>query len=177
MSFVPALILICGPSGAGKTTLARKLSEQLGTEYIGADEFYEKVNGDECIHTNKFDVWMELFRAVHRCEQEQLSCIVDSNALSCSSRDEFINWFPGFHHYMIYVDADDSLRLSNNRKRRRQIPDAIMLDMRVRAEPPVWRTLDKKWRTLIRVQNIDNNYHVVQKEGEVMPLLLRAIVQ
>lgn len=177
MSVVPALILICGPSGAGKTTIAKKMSEKLSVAYIGADEFYKKANGDECVHTNKFEVWMGLFRAIHECEQGKISCIVDSNALSSSGRDEFINWFPGFHHYMIYVDADDSLRLENNKRRRRQIPDDIMLGMRVKAEPPAWRTLDKKWRALIRIQNVDNKYRVIQKEGEVMPLLLRAIVQ
>lgn len=144
--------------------------------YLGADEFYEKVNGDECIHTNKFEVWMELFKAIHQCEIDRINCIVDSNALSVSGRDEFINWFPGFNHHMIYVDADDSLRLKNNRSRRRQIPDDIMLEMRAKAEPPVWRILDKKWRSLIRIQNVDNHYRIVQKEGDIPIALMKAFV-
>lgn len=175
MSITPALILVCGPSGVGKTTLAKELAEKLCMTYLGADEFYEKVNGDECIHTNKFEVWMELFKAIHECEQSRANCIVDSNALSSSSRDEFINWFPGFHHHIIYIDADDSLRLWNNRSRRRQIPDDIMLGMRAKAEPPVWRMLDRKWRSLIRIQNIDNHYRIIQKEGEIPLTLIREI--
>ena len=170
-------VLICGPSGAGKTTLAKVIADCLGLKYISADEFYAKVNGDECNHTNKFAVWIELFNAVHECELNGIDCIVDSNALSSSSRAEFINWFPGFNHHLIYMDADDALRLRNNQRRSRKIPDDVMIEMRARAEPPVWRTLDKSWKSLLRIQNIDNHYRIIQKEGEVIPPLLRAVVQ
>lgn len=136
MSERPKFILICGPSGVGKTTLSKAIAEYLGMEYLSADNFYEKVNGDECIHINKFEVWMELFRAIHECEEQGIDCLVDSNALSASGRDEFVNWFPDFNHHLIYVDADDSLRLKNNKQRKRQITEEVMIQMRARAEPP-----------------------------------------
>ena len=176
MSKKATFVLICGTSGSGKTTLAKVLTECLGMKYIGADECYAKVNGDECNHANKFEVWIELFNTVHECELGGIDCIVDSNALSSSGRDEFINWFPNFDHHLIYLDADDALRLRNNQRRNRKIPDDLMIEMRARAEPPVWRTLDKNWKSLLRIQNIDNHYRIIQKEGEVIPLLLRAIV-
>lgn len=166
MSEKATFVLICGLSGTGKTTLAKLIAERLNMRYLGADEFYEKVNGDECIHTNKFEVWMELFKAIHECEIEVIDCLVDSNALSTSGRDEFINWFPNFNHHLIYVDADDKLRMQNNHRRKRQIPESVMIGMRARAEPPVWRTMDKKWKSLLRIQNSENNYTIIQKEGE-----------
>lgn len=166
MSNGTRFVLICGPSGAGKTTLSKMIAEYFDMKYLSADDFYEKVNGDECCHTNKFEVWMELFKAIHECEEKGIDCIVDSNALSASGRDEFINWFPGFSHHLIYVDADDNLRLQNNRRRKRQIPEDVMMQMRARAEPPVWRTMDKKWKSLTRIINNDNHYVVIQKEGE-----------
>lgn len=167
MSEHPKFILICGPSGVGKTTLSKAIAEHFGMEYLSADDFYEKVNGDECIHTNKFAVWMELFKAIHECEEQGIDCLVDSNALSASGRDEFVNWFPDFSHHLIYVDADDSLRLKNNKQRKRQIPEEVMIQMRARAEPPVWRTMDKKWKSLVRIINDNNHYVVIQKEGEI----------
>lgn len=167
MSKKATFILICGLSGAGKTTLAKQIAESMNLKYLGADEFYEKVNGDEQIHTNKFEVWIELFKAVHECETDGIDCIVDSNALSASGRDEFINWFPNFDHHLIYVDADDTLRLLNNHCRKRKIPDDVMMGMRAKAEPPVWCRMDKKWKSLIRIQNFDNCYTIIQREGDV----------
>lgn len=160
-------VLVCGPSGAGKTTLSKRIAEYFDTKYLSADDFYAKVNGDENIHTNKFEVWVELFKAIHECEENGIDCVVDSNALSGSGRDEFINWFPGFNHHLIYVDADDHLRLQNNKRRKRQIPEDVMIQMRTRAEPPVWRTMDKKWKSLTRIVNDNNHYVVIQKEGEL----------
>lgn len=119
---------------------------------------------------------LELFKAVHECEIEGTDCIVDSNALSTSGRDEFINWFPNFNHHIIYVDADDALRMANNLRRKRKIPDSVMIGMRARAEPPVWRSLDKKWKSFIRIQNVDNHYSVIQKEGDILPDLIKEIV-
>lgn len=176
MSYTPEFILICGPSGVGKTTLAKRMAEKMDVKYLGTDEFYEKVNGDECIRCNKFEVWIELFKAIHECEEKRINCIVDTNALSASGRDEFINWFPGFNHRLVYLDADDCLRLKNNRRRKRQVPDDAMLAIRAKAEPPVWRLLDKKWKSLYRIQNIDNHYHVIQKEGEILHGLLKEVV-
>lgn len=176
MSKKATFVLICGPSGAGKTTLAKQIVEHSGIRYLSADELYGKVNGDECIHTNKFEVWIKLFKAIHECEIEGVDCLVDSAALSASGRDEFINWFPDFNHHLIYVDADDILRMENNQRRKRKVPESVMMWMRARAEPPVWRALDKKWKSLLRIQNIDNHYHIIQKEGEIQYASIEKLV-
>ena len=167
MSDKPKLILVCGPSGSGKTTLSKMIAESLDMTRISADDFYAKVNGDEKIHTNKFEVWIELFKEIRKCETGGVDCIVDSNYLSSSSRDELVNWFSDFEHHIIYVDADDALRMQNNRMRGRQIPDDVMLRMRVKAEPPVWKTMDKRWKSLVRLSNIENRFIIIQKEGEI----------
>lgn len=166
MSDKPIFYLVCGLSGVGKTTFTKKFAEDNGLKYLGADEFYAKVNGDENIHTNKFEVWIELFKAIHECEKAGIDCVVDSNALSASGRDEFINWFPGFSHHLIFIDADDKLRQSNNHARERRIPDSIMMSMRNKLEHPVWKTMDKRWKSLTGIFNSNNHYLVVQVKGE-----------
>lgn len=166
MNAKPDFYLVCGLSGVGKTTFTKKFAEDNGLKYLGADEFYAKVNGDERIHTNKFEVWIELFKAIHECEQAGIDCVVDSNALSASGRDEFINWFPGFNHHLIFIDADDRLRQANNDMRERRIPESVMMSMRNKLEHPVWNVMDKRWKSLTSIVNSNNHYLVTQVKGE-----------
>lgn len=161
----PLMYMVCGCSGSGKTTFAKRFAGENDLLYLGADDFYAKVNGDECTRGNKFEVWQELFRAIHEAEVNGVSCLVDTNSLSAASRDEMVNWFPGFDHHLIYIEADEQLRMENNRKRRRQIPDEVMIAMRTKVEPPVWNTLDKRWLSLTRILNDNKQYRIIQAEG------------
>lgn len=161
----PLMYMVCGCSGSGKTTFAKKFAVANNLRYLGADDFYAKVNGDECTRGNKFEVWQELFRAIHQAEVDGVSCLIDTNSLSAASRDEMVNWFPGFDHHLIYIEADEQLRMENNRKRRRQIPDEVMIAMRTKVEPPVWNTLDKRWLSLTRILNDNKEYRIIQAEG------------
>lgn len=161
----PLLYMVCGCSGSGKTTFAKKFAAANNLRYLGADDFYAKVNGSELKRGNKFEVWQELFKAIHQAEVDGVNCLVDSNSLSAASRDEMVNWFPGFDHHLIYVEADEQLRMENNRKRVRQIPDEVMIAMRTKVEPPVWNTLDKRWLSLTRILNDNKEYRIIQAEG------------
>ncbi len=169
----PLMYLVCGCSGSGKTTFAKKFAAANDLLYLGADDFYAKVNGSELKRGNKFEVWQELFKAIHEAEINGVSCLVDSNSLSAASRDEMVNWFPGFDHHLIYIEADEQLRMENNRKRCRQIPDEVMIAMRTKVEPPVWNTLDKRWLSLTRILNDNKQYRIIQAEGnhKIMPPL------
>lgn len=164
-SELPLLYMVCGCSGSGKTTFAKKFAAANNLLYLGADDFYAKVNGSELKRGNKFEVWQELFKAIHQAEVSGVSCLVDSNSLSSASRDEMVNWFPGFDHHLIYIEADEQLRMENNRKRIRQIPDEVMIAMRTKVEPPVWNTLDKRWLSLTRILNDNKEYRIIQAEG------------
>lgn len=164
-SGLPRLYMVCGCSGSGKTTFAKKFANANNLLYLGADDFYAKVNGDELKRGNKFEVWQELFKAIHQAEVDGINCLVDSNSLSAASRDEMVNWFPGFDHHLIYIEADEQLRMENNRKRMRKIPDEVMMAMRTKVEPPVWNTLDKRWLSLTRILNDNKEYRIIQAEG------------
>ncbi|MBQ8806310.1 MAG: ATP-binding protein [Bacteroidaceae bacterium] len=164
-SGLPCMYMVCGCSGSGKTTFAKKFAAANNLLYLGADDFYAKVNGSELKRGNKFEVWQELFKAIHDAEVNGVSCLVDSNSLSAASRDEMVNWFPGFDHHLIYIEADEQLRMENNRKRVRQIPDEVMIAMRTKVEPPVWNTLDKRWLSLTRILNDNREYRIIQAEG------------
>lgn len=161
----PILYLICGCSGVGKTHFATSFAKEKNIVYLGADDFYAKINGSELIRTNKFKVWQALFSAIHELENEGKSCVVDTNGLSAASRDEFLNWFPSFEHHLIYIEAPEELRQSNNLKRERQVPQEAMTAMFFKAEVPNWTTLDKRWLSLTKIYNQNNEQYIVAQYG------------
>ena len=50
--------LVCGISGGGKSHLTNRLYKiNPNLKKYDVDEYYAKINGDEIIHENFFDVW------------------------------------------------------------------------------------------------------------------------
>ena len=150
------MFLMCGCSGVGKTTFAKAFAERNGLLYLGVDEFYAKINGDECLHINFFEVWIEYFKAIHEAEINNIDCVVDTNAITFCHREQFIEWFPSFEHHLICIDADYELRMKNNQARRRQVPEEAMRAMSQRFQYPYDGTENKKWKTIRYFLNTDN---------------------
>lgn len=152
------MYLMCGCSGSGKTTYAKEFATKHNLKYLGVDEFYAKLNGDECLHINSFEVWIEFFKAIHKTEIDNIDCIIDTNAITKSYRDSFISWFPTFEHHLIYIDTNVSLRKKNNMSRRRQIPNTVMDEMAEQLEIPCPTSEAKEWRTITFIKNNNNNF-------------------
>jgi predicted kinase len=160
---------MCGLSGVGKTTYAKKFAEENNLVYLGIDEFYAKVNGDECIHENQFEVWIEFFKAIHEAEVNRVSCIIDTNAITKCHREQFLDWFPTFEHHLIYIRSSEELRYLNNYNRKRVIPDEVMAEMYEKFEEPVYYGFthvcleDKRWKTVTVVDNYLNKFQESMK--------------
>lgn len=152
---MPKMYLMCGCSGAGKTTYSKQFASDHNLLYLGIDDFYAKVNGDECIHTNKFEVWIEFYKAIHEAEVNGIDCIIDTNAITKTHRAQFIEWFPTFEHHLIYISADEGLRKKNNKQRRRQVPDDVMDRMFAKLEAPY---ISEDFKTIAYIFNINNNF-------------------
>ena len=150
------MFLMCGCSGAGKTTFAKKYAEEHNLRYLGVDKFYEKVNGDECLHINMFEVWIEFFKAIHAAEEEGVSVIIDTNAITRCHREQFLEWFPTFEHHLIYIQAGPALRMVNNLSRRRQVPVDAMDRMTMALQTPFDGTESLGWKTIQVVKNENN---------------------
>ena len=152
------MVLMCGCSGSGKTTFAKKYAEENNLLYLGIDEFYAKVNGDECLHINTFEVWIEYFKAIHEAEVNNIDCIVDTNAITKVHRSQFTEWFSTFEHHLIYIDAAPTLRKRNNLSRRRQIPESEMDTMTRLFEVPIPAYEDPIWKSITYIKNNNNNF-------------------
>lgn len=160
------MYLMCGCSGAGKTTFAKKFANKCNLKYLGIDDFYAKVNGDECIHTNTFDVWIEFYKAIHEVEMNNIDCIIDTNAITTSHRVQFVEWFPTFEHHLIYIETNQELRKTNNKSRRRQVPDDVMDRMQKKMQTP---RLEEPFKTITFIENIKNEFQkpiVLYKENQ-----------
>ena len=149
------MYLMCGCSGAGKTTFSKEFAKEHNLKYLGIDDFYALVNGDECIHTNTFEVWIEFYKAIHEAEVNNIDVIIDTNAITKSHREQFIEWFPTFEHHLIYIDAMASLRKKNNKSRRRQVPDDVMDNMERKLQHPL---PSEGFKTIMWIINDANNF-------------------
>lgn len=148
------MYLMCGCSGAGKTTFSKVFAKEHNLKYLGIDDFYALVNGDECLHINTFDVWIEFYKAIHEAEVNDIDVIIDTNAITKTHREQFIEWFPTFEHHLIYIEASEALRKKNNMSRRRQVPDDVMDKMTALLEKPI----NESFKTITYIFNLNNEF-------------------
>lgn len=146
---------MCGISGSGKTTLSKKIAKENNIKRLGIDDFYAKINGDECKHNNKFNVWIAFFQEIQNTFLKGEDCIIDTNALVWHQRMQFIEWFPDFNHHLIFIDAPFELQLKNNQNRKRKVPDVTMQNMLIKLQKPN-AELDKNWDSIICIKNKEN---------------------
>ena len=124
-----ALYCLAGLPGSGKTTFAKEfLSEHPGMEYFSPDQYYEKINGDECDRRNTFEVWHTMFGDIHKAEVEGKDVLIDSDNITYAQRTQWLEWFPDFEaHHLMYFERPFELCLERVNNRRRTIPKDIML--------------------------------------------------
>lgn len=153
------LYLMCGKCGSGKTTWAKKFAQHFGYRYIGIDECYGILNGNERIRDNKFDAWQLFFKLIHNSEVLGQTVVVDTNAPLVSDREEFVNWFTGFDHYtIIWIDTVEELCWSNNNNRDRSIPKDKFEKVNALFCPPTKNepSCRRSWDNIIHIEKPDN---------------------
>lgn len=166
------MYLMCGLSGAGKTTFAKKFAEENNLIYLSIDDFYKEYGHGKYDEDTGFNVWIEFFKAIHIFEKYRANILIDTNAPTFVKRQQFIDWFPSFDEYnLIYIDIkDEELRKRNNASRGRIVPLDEMIRMRKEFEEPVdffslneWKSRiytcpEKRWDNIIVYRNINNEF-------------------
>lgn len=161
------MLVVSGCSAVGKTTFAKQFAAMRGFRYLSADNFYAAINGDERIHENKFEVWMTLYRAIYTAQLQSIDVVVDANLLTNVDRDQLLGWFPKFEHHLVFIHADPELRKRNNMLRERQVPDKAMDYMTEHVQIPDWSSMDTRWKSYMRINNVNNNFIFAEKEGDI----------
>ena len=161
------MLVVSGCSAVGKTTFAKQFAMVQGFRYLSADNFYAAINGDDRIHENKFEVWMALYRAIYAAQERGVDVVVDANMLTNVDRDQLLGWFPRFEHHMVYIHAEPELRYRNNLSRARVVPEFAMEIMTATVQEPEWESMDRRWISYMRINNVNNNFIVVEKKGKI----------
>lgn len=169
------MYLMCGLSGAGKTTFAKEFAEENNLTYVSIDDFYKrKANGIYNDDTG-FEVWIDFFKTIHMLERFRCDILIDTNAPTFVKRQQFIDWFPSFDEYnLIYIAIDnEELRRKNNASRGRVVPADEMERMRKEFEEPVefytddpfsYGLQEKRWDRVIVYKNMGNHFVPCCKE-------------
>ena len=164
--------LVCGVSGGGKSTLSKKILRlNEGITFFDVDKYYEKINGDECIRKNTFEVWHTLFRDIHDSEMRHEDVLLTTSALSVSQRRQFIEWFPTFSHHMMWVTSPKDKCLIGNISRRRHVPEEVLLQQWQEMEFP--NANEAGWKTISQITNCwdNDNYIIFNLKGDIQQLL------
>lgn len=164
--------LVCGISGGGKTILTERIiKKNPSLKVFDVDKYYEKINGDECIHENSFDVWMALFKDLHESELKEEDIILTTNALTKNQRREFVEWFPSFSHHLLWVTAPKEKCIIGNKSRRRHVPDEQMEKDWEKMEFP--NANEYGYETICQITNCwDNeNYIIFDLKGDIQSLI------
>lgn len=154
----PRLYLMCGMSGCGKTTFAKKFAQENDLLYLNPDKFYELYNGDDRNHYHEFEIWMALFRALRMAELDGRSVIFDTSSPTYVGRVQILDWFPGFEPHLIYIQASPELCKKNNASRRRVVPEDEMERIITTFQPPEPGE-DPRWASMRFLRNEDNKFY------------------
>lgn len=167
----PQLYVICGPSGAGKTSYATQLSKKIkDADYIPIDYLYRQshINTAEKRKRFKFDIWIMFMKEIRRHELHNRSLIIETCCPTTTSKLQFIEWFPGFEHHFIYIEASKQLCMRNNASRptHKLTNEELFYNFRQnKFDPAAFK--DPRWKSAIRLHNIGNKkYHIISQKGQ-----------
>ena len=144
-----------GPCGAGKTTLAKILSEERHLRYLGIEDFYAAFFGSELIHEHEDEVWEAFAIAIRAAMLDDVDVIIDTNAPTRVDREWFFERFPDFEFNLICVSAPRDICILNNSKRERTIPEQELLSMYDAVELPTDDEISK-YASVAYYENLDN---------------------
>ena len=155
---MPNMICLAGMPGVGKTTWANKfLEKHPDYRYFSPDLYYERINGDDCVRANTFEVWMAMFRDINTAMKLGCNVLIDSDNLTFHQRTQWPEWFPEFTHILVFFEAPFETCVAQMKQRRRQLSEDTMLVKCIKWQRPTKETDGAFWKHIYR------GYHNVKE--------------
>lgn len=133
------LYILCGPSGAGKTTWARKFTEDNFDEkilYVSRDEIrFSIVNEEEDYFAHEKEVFKKFSKVIAQTLIDGFDVIADATHLNISSRTKLTQaidiWIKDYEIvYVIFnVDVDTCIEHNKERSGRADVPENVIRHM------------------------------------------------
>lgn len=148
------MICLTGVPGTGKTTWAKNfLKNHPEYLYFNPDDYYKRINGDDRIRENTFEVWMSMFRDVNTAMCSGRNVLVDSDNLTFHQRMQWIEWFPEFEHILIFFEEDFDVCMERVWQRRRKLNYMQMIGRWDRWERPTTEKDGRYWKRIYKGQH------------------------
>lgn len=136
----PIFTMIVGIAGSGKSTYAKKLSEEIGATIFSSDELRKEMfdNVGDREHNN--EVFIELRKRIKECLKSGKNAIMDSTNLSSKRRRSFVQELNKIdcEKRCIIMATPYEQCLENNKNRDREIPEHEIEKMYRRFNTPYW---------------------------------------
>ena len=154
------MICLAGLPGVGKTTWAEHfLKDHPDFVCFSPDAYYERINGDDRIRDNTFEIWISMFRDIHTAEMCGRNVLIDSDNLTYAQRNQWIEWFPGFDkHILMFIEEDFYTCLDRVSKRRRTIPVEVMREKFLKWENPLENSDPIDWDSVCQIKKEGESY-------------------
>jgi len=150
------MICLCGMPGVGKTTWAKEfLKHNPNYKYFNPDVYYTRINGDDTIRANTFEVWHSMYRDIYIAMTEGKNVLIDSDNLTFHQRMQWIEWFPDFEHYLVYFYEGFDVCFKRVQQRRRKIDIGTLLDKQKKWEHPLLNKDPQYWDKILKGDNIN----------------------
>jgi predicted kinase len=141
-------LMLIGPAGSGKSTIAEQLREKEGFIIYSSDKIREELFGDESVQANHKLVFDTLHSRIIKSLEKGESCIYDATNIRRDLREKFL-------HKISHISCEKTALvlttpaercLEQNRNRARYVPEDVILCMCKNIEYP---TLEEGWTNII----------------------------
>lgn len=141
-------IMLVGPAGSGKSTIAEQLREKEGFIIYSSDKIREELFGDEGIQTNHKLVFDTLHSRIIESLEKGENCIYDATNIRRDLREKFLHKISHISCEKTALVLTTSVEkcLEQNRNRARYVPEDVIQCMCKNIEYP---TLEEGWTNII----------------------------
>ena len=136
--------VLCGVPGAGKSSLAEKLSKQHGAYIVSGDRVRYELYGDESCLGDWNEVWGVMIEMV--AEGAPGGVIIDGTNCKREYRAEALTMLQSFGYRNVelhVVNVPLEVAIKQNQQRKRQVPEWVIARMFADLRAG-WRSLDQE---------------------------------
>lgn len=136
----PTMVMLCGLPASGKSTYAKKLSQEIDAVVLSSDALRWEMFGDETDQSHNPQVFQELHKRAKDLLRSGRNVVYDATNISSKRRRTFLNELKKIDctKECIIMATPYEQCLDNNKNRARQVPERVIERMYRKWQTPHW---------------------------------------